>query len=382
MKEQLVRALRSFHMIPTIKGYQSTPNGVSIALAGNHTITATKILNKKEELLTTFSVNLITAIPSVGVIYVVIGRENDRVALPIWKLWKERKFNRNGIGFNSSILVSQRETDGAIIYFNYEDSFERIPQVEPHTIIAGTTGGGKSVLLKTFIFDLVETNSPDVAQLILVDPKQVEFSCFEGLPHLYCPVVDNCNQAKETIKQVVDEMNRRYKIMNENKARSIKDYNNKVSKELRMPYLLLIHDEFGSWIESDEDTSADNENGSKTKQVDYLKAIQENLVALAKKSRAAGIYMIFATQRVDASVFSPQIGNCFANRLVLKVANVRTSRLALGIEDSDGDIAATLLGKGHLAVKISSSAIDLSQSPYIDDNDFYAALDAIIADWQ
>lgn len=383
MKEQLVRALRSFHMIPTIKGYQSTPNGVSIELAGNHTITATKILNKKEELLTTFGIRLISAIPNAGVIYVlIVVSDYKRKALPIWKLWKERKFNRNSIGFNSSILVSQRETDGAIIYFNYEDSFERIPQVEPHTIIAGTTGGGKSVLLRTFILDLVATNSPDIAQLILVDPKQVEFSCFEGLPHLYCPVVDNCNQAKDTIRQLVDEMNRRYKIMNENKARSIKDYNNKVSKELRMPYLFLIHDEFGSWIESDDDASLDNENENKTKKVDYLKAIQGDLVALARKSRAAGIYMIFATQRVDASVFSPQIGNCFANRLVLKVANVRTSRLALGIEDSDGDIAATLLGKGHLAVKISSSAIDLSQSPYIDDNDFYDALDAIIADWQ
>ncbi len=199
----------------------------------------------------------------------------------------------------------------------------------PHVLIGGATGSGKSVLLSTLVLGLIRKNTPETLRLVLIDPKMVELSTFEGLPHLLLPVAKMVPQAVHSLKTVIDIMTERYTLMSSVGARDIEAYNGKARrlKMEPMPYVVVVIDELADLMMlSPKDT---------------VDAIQR----IAQLARAVGIHMVVATQRPSVDVVKPVIKANFPTRIALKVASRFDSRTIL---DRDG--AERLLGKGDMLV--------------------------------
>ena len=219
-------------------------------------------------------------------------------------------------------VVFGKSIDGKYISADFDEF--------PHLLVAGTTGSGKSIFNHSVICTLIMRNSPEDLKLVMIDPKQVEFSKYEGMPHLLCPIIDDANIAKLTLSKLVDEMNRRYKILKDSGCSNIKQYN-----ELReenpilekMPYIVVFIDEYADLV-------------------DVCKDISQPIVSIAQKARAAGIHMLIATQRPSTNVITGVIKANLPTRVALMVASATDSITILG----EGG-AETLLGKGDMLVQ-------------------------------
>ena len=220
----------------------------------------------------------------------------------------------------------------------------------PHLLIAGTTGSGKSVFIHSIIMTLIMRNYPDELKLILIDPKQVEFSRYSDLPHLYCPIVTNVTYAVSVLKKLVGEMERRFGILARYSCSKIQEYNklkvNDPSME-NLPVIVCIIDEFADMM------------GQDPKNVDALTQ------RLAQKARAAGIYLIISTQRPSVKCITGTIKSNIPARIALYLPSQVDSRTIL---DEGG--AEALLGKGDLLARIPSlKSIIRLQSAYVSDDE-------------
>ncbi len=198
----------------------------------------------------------------------------------------------------------------------------------PHLLIAGTTGSGKSVCTNSMIQSVLYHSSPEEVRMILIDPKQVEFSMYNGIPHLLVPVVTNPRKAAGALGWAVTEMINRYNTFTENNVRDIKSYNKlaKTSDNLNvMPQILIVIDEL-----SDLMMAAGKE-------------VEDAIVRLAQMARAAGMHLVIATQRPSVDVITGLIKANIPSRLALTVASAVDSRTIL---DTGG--AEKLLGKGDM----------------------------------
>jgi S-DNA-T family DNA segregation ATPase FtsK/SpoIIIE len=216
----------------------------------------------------------------------------------------------------------------------------------PHTLIAGSTGSGKSVLMQNIILGIAATNTPEQARIILVDPKMgVDYFAFEDLPHLQGGVIDDQETAIEHLNRLVAEMDRRYKVLRQNRVSDIFDLNAKPTATERLSVLWIIHDEFAEWMMTEE----------------YKSTITSVVSRLGVKARAAGIFLVFGAQRPDQHVMPMQLRANLGNRLILQVDSEGTSEIALGEPGAEH-----LLGKGHLAAKlVGESAIITAQVPFV-----------------
>lgn len=205
----------------------------------------------------------------------------------------------------------------------------------PHLLIAGATGSGKSVALNTMICSLLYKSTPDEAKLIIVDPKRIELSVYDGIPHLITPVVIDVKKATNALFWALNEMERRYEVLSQMMARNIKQYNSKVEKILKkggdpnppekLPYLVIIIDELADLMLS---ASRD---------------VELALTRLAQMARAAGIHLIIATQRPSVDVLTGIIKANFPTRLSFQVSSKTDSRTII---DTNG--AENLLGNGDM----------------------------------
>ncbi len=207
----------------------------------------------------------------------------------------------------------------------------------PHMLVAGTTGSGKSVMINSMIMSLLMRTSPKQVRLIMIDPKRVEFSCYNGLPHLYVPVVTEPRQAASALQWAVSEMEHRLRVFEHAGAREIKVYNQMcVSGKLAemehppepMPYLVVIIDELSDLM------------------MVAGKDVEASIVRIAQLARAAGIHLVIATQRPSANVVTGLIKSNIDNRVALKVSSGIDSRVIL---DEAG--AERLLGNGDMLFK-------------------------------
>lgn len=201
--------------------------------------------------------------------------------------------------------------------------------------------------MQNILLSIACTNTPQQASIILIDPKLgVDYFAFEGLPHLREGVIDNQQAAISALNQLVIEMDRRYKVLKENRVLNIFDLNIKENASEHLPFLWVIHDEFAEWMMTSE----------------YGEAVSEIVSRLGVKARAAGIFLVFAAQRPDAHVMPMQLRANLGNRLVLRVDGEGTSEIALGEKGAE-----RLLGKGHLAAKLEGeSGLIFAQVPFID----------------
>lgn len=230
----------------------------------------------------------------------------------------------------------------------------------PHLLVAGATGTGKSVTLHNLILSLLYKNSPYDLKLIILDPKRVEFTTYNSLPHLYTPIIKDAKTAIKSLNWAAQEMDRRYDVLGEYGVPNIGDYNKKVFfpalekakkksndgdlvKGLppKMPYIVIVFDEFNDFMLS------------------YPKEITPIITSLSQKARAAGIHLILTTQRPDVKVITGTIKANIPSRIALKTTSQIDSRTIL---DQAG--AEDLLGNGDM-LYMNGSTITRVQAPFV-----------------
>jgi len=198
----------------------------------------------------------------------------------------------------------------------------------PHMLIAGATGSGKSVSIHSIIISLLYKNSPETLRMIMIDPKRVELSVYEGIPHLISPVVTQNKKAVGVFRWAIGEMEKRYELLQQNGARDIDSFNEKVAKRKdgeKLPFIIIIIDELADLMAS------------------FGKEVEGYIVRVAQMARAVGIHLILATQRPSVEVITGLIKANITTRVALKVASQIDSRTIL---DTAG--AEKLLGGGDM----------------------------------
>ena len=210
----------------------------------------------------------------------------------------------------------------------------------PHLLIAGTTGSGKSVCINTIILSLLYKYSPEKCNLILIDPKMLELSAYEGIPHLLCPVITEAKKATAALGWAVKEMESRYKLMTSVGVKNIDGYNSKHKKH--MPYIVVVVDEMSDLM------------------LIAGKEIENYIQRLSQMARAAGIHIIMATQRPSVDVITGTIKANFPTRISFQVSSKIDSRTILGEQGAE-----QLLGKGDMLFMSSANRIARIHSPYV-----------------
>ena len=214
----------------------------------------------------------------------------------------------------------------------------------PHLLIAGTTGSGKSVCVNTIITSLLYKLNPDICKFILIDPKMLELSSYEGIPHLLTPVITDAKKATSALGWTVKEMNSRYKLMSKVGVRNIDGYNSK--HKLKMPYIIVVVDEMSDLM------------------LVAGKEIENYIQKLSQMARAAGIHIIMATQRPSVDVITGTIKANFPTRISFQVSSKIDSRTILGEQGAE-----QLLGKGDMLFMSSANRIVRIHGPYVSENE-------------
>ena len=214
----------------------------------------------------------------------------------------------------------------------------------PHLLIAGTTGSGKSVCINTIILSLIYKHTPEVCKFILIDPKMLELSTYEGIPHLLCPVITEAKKAASVLGWVVKEMESRYRLMTRVGVRNIDGYNQK--HKVKMPYIVVIVDEMSDLM------------------LVAGKEIENYIQKLSQMARAAGIHIIMATQRPSVDVITGTIKANFPTRISFQVTSKIDSRTILGEQGAE-----QLLGKGDMLYMSSANRITRIHAPYVSETE-------------
>ena len=214
----------------------------------------------------------------------------------------------------------------------------------PHLLIAGTTGSGKSVCINTIIVSLLYKLNPDDCKFILIDPKMLELSSYEGIPHLLSPVITDAKKATAALGWTVKEMNNRYKLMSKVGVRNIDGYN--LKHKLKMPYIVVVVDEMSDLM------------------LVAGKEIENYIQKLSQMARAAGIHIIMATQRPSVDVITGTIKANFPTRVSFQVSSKIDSRTILGEQGAE-----QLLGKGDMLFMSSANRIFRIHGPYVSEKE-------------
>jgi len=234
----------------------------------------------------------------------------------------------------------------------------------PHLLVAGATGTGKSVFLNALLCSILMRNTPDDVKLLLVDPKMLEFSLYQGIPHLIAEVVTNPKRAAAALLGVVNKMEERYQLMAKRGVRNIEQYNKAIAKDLathrpqpddeivpkKLAYIVVVIDELADLM------------------IVAARDVEESLMRLAQMARAAGIHLVLATQRPSVDVLTGIIKANFPSRISFQVSSRTDSRTVL---DANG--AERLLGMGDLLhVPPGSSKLERIHGPYISEKEVQA----------
>jgi S-DNA-T family DNA segregation ATPase FtsK/SpoIIIE len=250
----------------------------------------------------------------------------------------------------------------------------------PHALVAGTTGSGKSVAINTMILSLLYKATPDEVRLIMIDPKMLELSVYEGIPHLLTPVVTDMKEASNALRWAVAEMERRYKLMSKMGVRNVAGFNHLIDEAtargetIRDPMFQLLNP-----LEDGEDYPVLNKLPSIVIVIDELadmmmivgKKVEELIARLAQKARAAGIHLILATQRPSVDVLTGLIKANVPTRISFQVSSRIDSRTIL---DQGG--AETLLGNGDMLFLPSGTSIPIrAHGAFVDDHEVHRVVE-------
>lgn len=301
---------------PAVTRYElSMPRGISV----------NKIAQMADDIAMTLASNgaIRVEAPIPGKNLVGIEVPNAQVSpVSLRELIDSNEFRVRG---NPLSFVLGKDINGDIIFCNLDKM--------PHMLVAGSTGSGKSVCLNTMLLSLCYKSGPQDLRLILVDPKMVEFSTYNGLPHLLIPeVITNKDMAINALEWAIKEMERRYSVFAKNHVVNINEYNKlemvRSKREEKMPFIVIVVDELADLM------------------LEAKREIEDKIAKLAAKARAAGIHLVLATQRPSVDVITGTVKANLPSRIAFALTNYMDSKTVL-----DGGGAEKLLGKGDMLFK-------------------------------
>ncbi len=314
ISKQLEQKLRNFGVSGKVVGISPGPVVTTYEYAPAPGIKINKIVGLADDLalgLRASSVRVVGSVPGKAALGVEIPNENRKIVFIRDLIGSEDYKNSH----NKLSIALGLDVVGNLAMANLSKM--------PHLLIAGATGAGKSVGINTIIASILYNATPEEVRFLMVDPKRIELSGYEGIPHLLHPVVVDPKLASRALNWAVREMERRYKLLEETKVKSFDSYN-EISEE-KMPYIVIVVDELADLM------------------MVASKDVEAAIARLAQMARAAGMHMILATQRPSVDVLTGLIKANFPTRISFKVASKIDSRTIL---DNSG--AEHLLGAGDM----------------------------------
>ncbi|CAO4157155.1 FtsK/SpoIIIE domain-containing protein [Methylorubrum extorquens] len=361
--EQQIVALRSAlqteGMDAPVLGSRLTPN-TGLVYVGGRSLTVGWLEKKQTDLLTRYGLDIVRITPMAGQIAVGLRRPT-RAILHLADAWLRRTGEQDGQSLSMAPLLGEKEDDGALCFLPLATGFAGQETAAPHSLISGTTGSGKGILVTNLILDLCALNAPQNLELYLIDPKRgVDYAWARHLPHLKAGIIDDQDEAQALLARLVDEMENRYEAIAAEGCRNIEHYNRKVQLHRRMPRVVIFFDEVANWMQ-DED----------------FKEVMDGLInKIATKSRAAGFHLFMIYQRADNQVMTMQLRTNLGNKLILRLGDEGSSKIALNERGAE-----RLLGKGHLIAKLGTDDKIYLQVPFIGDDEVEELASAVIASW-
>jgi S-DNA-T family DNA segregation ATPase FtsK/SpoIIIE len=351
-------ALQTEGMDAPVVGQRLTPN-TGLVYVGGRTLTVAWLERRRTDLLTRYGLDIVRITPMPGQIAVGLKRPS-RSILHLADAWLRRQSEPRD-GQPTSPLLGEKEDDGRLCFLPLAGAYAGQERAAPHSLISGTTGSGKGILVTNLILDLCALNDPSDLELHLIDPKRgVDYAWARRLPHLHGGIIDDQEEAKALLTQLVEDMDVRYEAIAAEGCRNIDQYNRKVRPQARMPRVVIFFDEVANWMQDD----------------DFKKVVDGLINKIATKSRAAGFHLFMIYQRADNQVMTMQLRTNLGNKLILRLGDEGSSRIALGEPGAD-----RLLGKGHLIAKLDTDDKVYLQVPYIGDEEVEDLANAVIATW-
>lgn len=357
---ELKRALQAENMEARIEGSRLTPN-LGIVQVDGRFVTVRWLSSKQVDLLTRYGIDIVHITPQPGRIAVAIRRPK-RAILHLADAWKRRSLQDSAPEINMAVVVGEQEDDGELFYLSFNEDFEGRERAAPHTLISGTTGSGKGILTSNLILDLCAFNDPRSVEVYLIDPKQgADYLWSRGLPHLRQGIVDSKESALRLLRRLVQEMEGRYRKITQHGCANIDQYNRRHSSSDRIPRVVIFFDEVANWMQDDE----------------FKHEVESVINEIATKSRAAGLHLFMIYQRADNQVMTMQLRTNLGNRLILRLGDEGSSKIALGDKGAE-----RLLGKGHIIAKLGSDEKIYGQVPFIGEDEIAVVADAIKRAWE
>ena len=352
-------ALQTEGMDAPVLGSRLTPN-TGLIYVGGRSLTISWLERKQTDLLTRYGLDIVRITPMPGQIAIGLRRPS-RAILHLADAWLRRTGEPDSQTLSMAPLLGEKEDDGALCFLPLASSFAGQETAAPHSLISGTTGSGKGILVTNLILDLCALNSPEDLELYLIDPKRgVDYAWSRRLPQLKVGIIDDQGEAQMLLARLVEEMEERYDAIAAEGCRNIDHYNRKVPAQRRMPRVVIVFDEVANWMQDDE-----------------FKDVVDGLInKIATKSRAAGFHLFMIYQRADNQVMTMQLRTNLGNKLILRLGDEGSSKIALGDKGAE-----RLLGKGHLIAKLGTDEKIYMQVPYIGDDEVEELAEAIIATW-
>lgn len=338
----LLDTLREFKIEAQITSIKKGPVITMFELLPASGVNVAKIARLENDI----AMNL--AAQSIRIVAPIPGKRAVGVEIPNQK--------RNIVGFKELISAKNPDLERAAVPFILGRDIEGDPQIvdvakTPHLLIAGTTGSGKSVCVNSLISTILYKKRPDEVKMILVDPKVVELKIYNDVPHLLTPVITDPKKALQALQYCIDEMERRYSLLDQLKVRNIEGYNKAIKNTDYLadplPYILVVIDEFADLM------------------LTSSKQLEPAVSRLTAKARAVGIHLVLATQRPSVDVITGVIKANIPSRIAFMVSSVTDSRVIL---DAPG--AEMLLGKGDMLFKPSwTPVLTRIQSAFLSDEE-------------
>lgn len=278
-------------------------------------VRVSKIRNLKDEIAIALDVESVRIIPGKGSVCIEVPNE-ERQVLPVEDILSSEEYKHTDMALPCAIGET---VTGKLLMADLAEM--------PHLLIAGATGQGKSVGLNTILLSLMSKRTPDEMKLILIDPKQVEFGLYSGLTKSYLaePVISDAYTAQNMLVVLAQEMDDRYVHLSNKNVRNIKEYNAVVSEDKKMPYIVIVIDEFGDLI------------------MQAGKEMERLICRIAQKARAVGMHMILSTQRPSVKIVTGDIKANFPVRIAFRTTTSTDSRVVLGKKGAE-----TLTGMGDM----------------------------------
>lgn len=356
---RLRRALQKEGMDAPVEGARLTPN-TGLVHVGGVTVTVSWLERKQTDLLTRYGIDIVRITPQPGRIALALRRP-ERSILHLADAWLRRRVEPSSPERNMALVVGEREDDGELFYLSLAADFMGQERAAPHTLVSGTTGSGKGILTTNLILDVCAFNDPKSVDVHLIDPKRgADYVWARRMPHLKSGIVEEKDAAVALLRSLVAEMEDRYRLITAAGCANIDQFNRKQGPSTRLPRVVIFFDEVANWMQDDE----------------FKDEVDGLINEIATKSRAAGLHLFMIYQRADNQVMTMQLRTNLGNKLILRLGDEGSSRIALGERGAE-----KLLGKGHIIAKLGTDGKTYGQVPFIGEDEIMELAEAIERAW-